>query len=294
MKILKLLFHVGIVVALLIVVPAGASAQLAGDPKGLIAFKPGTSAFAYYFRHITAEKYESNGTSTTNNDYQFNYSLLRGVYYGELFGFITQYNVIVPYGSKQQVRNISPTSVTSRSTGWGDTALRAYLWILDTPTIKVVPGWNINVPTGKYHNESSVNIGANKWCYGPELGFAYLPNKDWMFELHTTATYSTDNDDYGTAHQRLATDPLFNATFHLIYNVNTNLFFAASGYWLRGGENQLEGVRRNNDINTKGTVLTAQIRFNFPLQILLQYGRDLEVKNGFVTESLMTRLLYVF
>ncbi len=293
-KISVFLFAVGLFVLLAPVCGVTiARAQMAGDPKGFLTMPEGSKMALLYLRHVSADTYSSNHNQTFNNDYDYNYGLFRAVYWGKLAGMTSQYNLIVPFGRKVQERPLGATRY--KSSGLGDLSLRAYLWFIEQPKIKTAIGWNITAPTGEYHNENGgVNMGANKWGYGPELGIAYTPIDKWLLEVHETLTWSTNNNDYGTSHQKLATDALFNTTVHLTYTINKNFYLAASYYWLRGGENQLEGVRRNNDIATQGMFLTGQVKFDFPFQILLQYGKDLSVKNGFETTVLQTRLCYFF
>ena len=293
-KISVCLFAVGLFFSVVcMAVPTIARAQMAGDPKGFLPLPDGSNMALLYLRHISADTYSSNHNKTSNNDYDYNYGFFRAVHFGKLAGMPVQYNLIVPSGRKVQEKPLGATRY--KSSGLGDASVKVYVWFLDQPKIKTALGWAITAPTGEYHNENGgVNMGTNKWGYGPELGIAYSPFNKWLLEVHETATWSTNNNDYGMSHQKLATDVLFNTTTHLTYSINKNFYLAASYYWLRGGENQLEGVRRNNDIATHGVFFTGQIKFDFPFQILLQYGRDLSVKNGFETNVLQTRLCYFF
>ena len=285
---------IAITIAILLMLPVFALAQAPVDPKGTLYGVNGTDLLFYYYRNYSADKSYANNVSTINNKFKFDYSLARWAHYGELAGIPWVSNIIIPYGSKTVETRIGTASATNAtSSGLGDVCGMFGMYFLKNQKFEGVFHLNVTAPTGEYRSDSTVNMGSNKWSYGPELGFAYKAIPKLLVEAYGLVYFSTENTDYGVNHSSLSTDPLFKASTNVSYDLTDKLFLAGTYYWVRGGETSRDGVKQMNDIATQAAMVTAGLKVE-KIQILFQYVRDLDVKNGFQTSGIQLRALYAF
>lgn len=74
-----------------------------------------------------------------------------------------------------------------------------------------------------------------------------------------------------------------------IYKINQNYILGASYFYVAGGATTIGNTYQNNVVNTQRYLLSALAYYPFG-RISLQYGRDMEIKNGFAeTRRLIVR-----
>ena len=88
----------------------------------------------------------------------------------------------------------------------------------------------------------------------------------------------------------LTQKPLTTTQFGPIYKINDIFTVGASYFYVAGGAISINNTYQNNVVNTQRFLLSSQA--HTPIgRISLQYGRDMEIKNGFVqTRLLILRL----
>jgi hypothetical protein len=75
--------------------------------------------------------------------------------------------------------------------------------------------------------------------------------------------------------------PLTTTQLGPIYKINQTYTLGASYFYVAGGATTIGNTYQNNVMNTQRFLLSALAYYPFG-RISLQYGRDMEIKNGFV------------
>jgi hypothetical protein len=152
---------------------------------------------------------------------------------------------------------------------------------------------------GEYDNDKhGLNLAGNRWKFQEELGFVkgfpVLPDHNAYFELQLAGVFQTDNDDVSIGGREVeeSTDPILKVESHLSYDI-TKAFYASADYYFHwGGEDTLDGVKQDDELNTHtlGGTLGWNIAPSF--QLLLQYKHDVQVDNGPEQQVVLFRFLY--
>jgi len=84
-----------------------------------------------------------------------------------------------------------------------------------------------------------------------------------------------------TSNTSLNQKPLISTQLGPIYKLNQTYTVSASYFYVAGGATTIGSAYQNNVVNTQRYLLSALAYYPFG-RIRLQYGRDMEIKNGFV------------
>ena len=198
----------------------------------------------------------------------------------------------LPYGSIQPGGSLASQA---GNTGVGDLTIATAIWPYHnrvTRTYLGLAGYLIS-PTGSYSSQRAFNVGENRFRTDLQMGFQtpITSNVDGMIAVDTM--WFGGNSECAaacglTTNGSLTQKPLTTTQLGPIYRINQILTVAASYFYVAGGATSINNNYQNNVANTQRFLLSGQA--HTPIgRISLQYGRDTEIKNGFV----QTRLLAV-
>lgn len=186
----------------------------------------------------------------------------------DLFGRTASVGVVLPYSRGHVSGNISgnisgnaPDAPDSLyRAGIGDAALRLAVnlvggparapeaFFADPPGTTVGASVTVVAPTGQYHPDRLVNIGANRWAIKPELGISW-PWGNWFAEGSAGVWFYTTNDAFLGGRER-SQRPLGVLQLHGGYQFRQGLWLAADVGFYSGGQTAVNGVdgadRRSN------------------------------------------------
>jgi hypothetical protein len=77
---------------------------------------------------------------------------------------------------------------------------------------------------------------------------------------------------------------LYNFQTGLRYGINDRYSLAAVHFYSQGGETNVNGIDKNDATSLQRWQITGAANFDFG-KITVQYGRDLETRNGFIETS---------
>jgi hypothetical protein len=204
----------------------------------------------------------------------------------------------LPYGT---VRPAGSLSGLSSDTGIGDLTLATAIWPYHnkvTRTYVGLAGYLIS-PTGSYSSQQAFNLSENRFRTDIQLGFQtpISENVDAMIAVDTM--WFGGNSQCATAcgltsNGSLTQKPLTTTQLGPIYRINQIFTVGASYLYVAGGATSINNSYMNNVANTQRFLLSGQA--HTPIgRITLQYGRDMEIKNGFIqTRLLALRLMKDF
>lgn len=198
--------------------------------------------------------------------------------------------VQAPYGS---VRPAGSLSNYPTNTAVGDTTIATAIWPYsnrETRTYLGIAAYFI-VPTGSYNSAQPFNMGSNRYSSDVQMGFQkpIYENLDGMIALDTQ--WFGGNSQCaalcGSISNILLTQkPLTTAQLGPIYKINQTFTVAASYFYVAGGATSVNNIYQNNVINTQRFLLSS-LAYTDIGRFSLQYGRDMEIKNGFIQSRVL-------
>ena len=198
----------------------------------------------------------------------------------------------LPYGT---VKPGGSLANMPSDTGIGDLSFVTAIWPSannNTRTYLGIAGYLI-APTGNYSSQKTFNFSENRFRTDLQIGFQapITSNMDGMIAVDTM--WFGGNSQCAAAcvlptNGSLTQKPLTTTQLGPIYRINPIFTVGASYFYVAGGETAINNRYQNNVVNTQRFLLSGQA--HTPIgRLSLQYGRDMEIKNGFV----QTRLLAV-
>jgi hypothetical protein len=171
--------------------------------------------------------------------------------------------------------------------GIGDLTLATAIWPYSnraTRTYLGIAGYFI-APTGSYSNKRPFNVSENRYKSDLQIGFQkpITDNVDGMIAVDTM--WFGGNSQCAAAcgspvNIPLTQKPLTTTQLGPIYNINQIFTIGASYFYVAGGATAINNVYQSNVVNTQRFLLSGLA--HTPIgRFSLQYGRDMEIKNGF-------------
>jgi hypothetical protein len=195
---------------------------------------------------------------------------------------------------------------TSRS-GWSDTFVRLAVNMYGAPPLErsefvayrsglreetiVGMGLVVRLPTGEYMDDKLINLGQNRFAFRPQLGISHTRGK-WTTEVTGEAAFYTDNDEFFNGN-KLEQEPLYIVHGHLIFTFRPGLWVSASAGYDYGGENTINGVKKDDNKQDVGWALSFAYPVNRQTGIKATYigSRKLE-STGMDSDTLIASLSF--
>lgn len=206
--------------------------------------------------------------------------------------------VVIPFGS---VRNTQIGDAhLNNASGFADPIIASAFWLINQPEqgasgryLAVTPF--IYLPLGQYDKHDAVNLGENRFKYDVQLAWVQPLYGKWGFEFYQDAIWYGDNDDAGSGNQTLSQDTSYQTQVNLRYDLNAKQRFALGYAANYGGEQFLDGVRLNQNMEKQQARFEFQHMMNAKTQVSAQLVSDTQVESGFKKElGLNFRLFYIF
>ena len=138
----------------------------------------------------------------------------------------------------------------------------------------------LSMPTGKYDNESALNMGTNQWAGKIALPFmqtmgAWKPGSITTFEITPAVWFYSDNSDYGLLSRTLKKDPLYSVEAHLTQDITPTFFVSLDYMYQNGGAGSIEGIEVAPEVDADTAGLTFAYMINQQLQFQFRYASSL-------------------
>jgi hypothetical protein len=273
------------------------------QPNDIVAPPPGKNLITIsYFNTENSTLYANGSVNSkglyTNPVIDTQSAILRGTRTYSLGNLPAASFIQIPYGT---VRPAGSLSGLSSDMGIGDLTIATVIWPYHdkiTRTYFGVAGYLFS-PTGSYSSQRAFNISENRFRTDLQLGFQtpITNSVDGMIAIDTP--WYGGNSQCGAAcglstNGSLTQKPLTTTQLGPIYRINQIFTVGASYFYVAGGATSINNTYQNNVVNTQRFLLSSQT-FTPIGRISLQYGRDMEIKNGFIqTRVLALRLMKDF
>jgi Putative MetA-pathway of phenol degradation len=268
------------------------------QPNDIVAPPPGKSHLMMSYINTESGTYYKNGAAVSTKPFSSPNIGTQSAIARVSTSYIVQdlpavsylqipYNSIKPEGSLASY---------SAGTGIGDLTFATAIWpYADREKRKYfgLAGY-FTAPTGSYNSQQVFNASENRYRSDIQMGYQQpiIENLDGMIAVDTmwfggnsqcaAACFSATNTS-------MTQKPLTTTQLGPIYKMNQTYTLGASYFYVAGGATTIGNTYQNNVANTQRFLLSALAYYPFG-RISLQYGRDTEIKNGFVeTRRLILR-----
>ena len=191
----------------------------------------------------------------------------------------------IPYGTIKPEGSLASYAA---GTGFGDLTFATAIWPYSDREKRRYFGLAgyLTAPTGGYNSQQTFNAGENRYKSDIQMGYQQpiIENLDGMIAVDTmwfggnsqcaAACSSANNTSFNQK-------PLTTTQLGPIYKINQTYTVGASYFYVAGGATTISNTYQNNVVNTQRYLLSALAYYPFG-RISVQYGRDMEIKNGFV------------
>ncbi|MGV8073051.1 MAG: transporter [Syntrophobacteraceae bacterium] len=273
---------------------------LGNHPRDYVPGPPGLFGVLLYYDHSTADTLYCDGRKANDNlKFKGDVGILRFVHFWEFAGLTWFSDLLFPFGTLDMDMN-SPIRQGFYASGMGDPIWVFGLWFYQNKQSMASAAFSTYVffPIGDYDNYGVLSLGANQWLFREELnftkGFSVLPGHNAFFEVTLIGDFFTDNDDYSAESYTCSKDPILTVESHLSYDITSSLFASADYYYHNGGETEVCGFNQNDQLDKHSLGCSLGYMLTPSFQILVQYVNDFAVEGGLKTQSINTRLFYMF
>ena len=262
------------------------------QPNDIVAPPPGKNLITISYLNTENTTLYRNGASVSGNpviDTQL--AVLRAARTFSLGDLPAASYIQLPYGTVSPAGSLS---AISGDTGVGDLTIATAIWPYHNKTSRtyVALAGYLTSPTGSYSSQRAFNIGENRFRTDIQMGFQTpITNSiDGMIAVDTR--WFGGNSQCASAcglavNGSLTQKPLTTTQLGPIYRINDIFTVGASYFYVAGGATSINNNYMNNVANTQRFLLSGQA--HTPIgRISLQYGRDMEIKNGFIQTRLLT------
>jgi hypothetical protein len=273
------------------------------QPNDIVAPPPGKNLITISYLNTENTTLYSNGSVYskglyTNPVIDTQSAILRGTRTYALGSLPVASFIQLPYGTVQAGGSLAGLSSNS---GIGDLTIATAIWPYHNKSNRTYLGTAayLTSPTGSYSSERVFNTSENRFRTALQLGFQtpITQSVDGMIAVDTV--WYGGNSQCAAAcglstNGSLTQKPLTTTQLGPIYRINQTFTVGATYFYVAGGAVSINNAYQNNVVNTQRFLLSSQA--HTPIgRISLQYGRDTEVKNGFVqTRLLALRLMKDF
>ncbi|AMW79949.1 hypothetical protein AMD27_14275 [Acinetobacter sp. TGL-Y2] len=253
----------------------------------------GTNLALLYLQHANRDKlYSGSHKVAGENELTSNVGIARFVHYTDIAGYRVAPQILIPFGQLEADKDISSWGSSS---GLGDLILAAPIWLLNDTDKKQYFGISpyLYLPTGEYSKHDALNLGENRYKLNLQAAFSTRIIPQFAWDVAADATIYGDNDDLAGG-GKLKQDLGYQLQTSGRYFLNEKADLRAGLSYSDAGDTEVRGVDADSTTQSKfwlGGAYSPTATTN----LLLTYGRDIDVENGFKEDNRVNfRFLKVF
>jgi hypothetical protein len=266
-------------------------------PADFFPLATGTTTFAVYAYDRQFSGPYSQGNKLLDGQLSSQIVALRAGHFIEVAGMPISLVVVLPWSQNAVSPKPLARALGEEARGLGDLRFGATGWLVANRVSGEYLGLTglFFVPTGDYDNRQALNVGENRYKFTLNGGWIKPLGGGFIFELIPEVAWFGNNTNY-VGGRTLAQKTAYAISSHLRYRANQNWQFHLGGQINRGGETRINTVDQNNASDNSRLMLgTTYLTDDKSHQLIFRVARDIEVKNGFKTDSeIMMRYMKIF
>lgn len=253
----------------------------------------GTNLALLYYQYANRDRlYIGHDKSMSDVSLKSDIGIARYVHYMDFNGIQIAPQILVPFGRLDAGHDIANYGSSS---GIGDIILANTFFLYtdrQTKTNFALTPY-LYLPTGQYDKNDALNIGENRVKVVLQAGYTRQIIDHWLWDFIVDTTLYGDNNDLAGG-GKLKQDTGYQLQTALRYQITPQWDVRSSVSYLDNGNVKQNGIETKSLEQTKFTFGTAYSPTP-STQIIANYGRDLNVSNGFKeSDRINLRFLYAF
>ena len=268
----------------------GAAAQEL-SPRAYWPAPKGTRVAVFGYMYISADVTMDPSIPIKRGDTRNNTAIVAYMHTFGFWGRTTNVLLELPYSWGRAEGLVLGEPAKRDYSGFNDFGVTMAVNLLGAPSMTVeefqelrknphpILGASLKVlaPTGSYHDDRLINVGANRWAFKPELGYMHPLTPKWHLELKGGVWLFGDDDDFAPGKREQ--EPVYIGGVHLVRRFTPGFWTSLDYTYYEGGRqtiggNELDDVQRNARL---GGTLVVPVR---PRQAL-KFGYSTGVKHEF-------------
>ena len=253
----------------------------------------GTHVALLYLQHAKRDKlYHGSDQVAGNNELTSDIGIARFVHFTNIAGYRVAPQVLIPFGKLEADQDVSHWGSSS---GLGDLILAAPIWLLNDTDKKQYFGITpyLFLPTGEYSKNDALNLGENRYKLNLQAAFSTRLTPKIAWDVAADATLYGDNDDLAGG-GKLKQEVGYQIQTSGRYFLNEKTDLRAGLSYSDAGDTEIRGINADSTQQSKFW-LGAAYSPTATTNLLLTYGQDIEVENGFKEDNRVNfRVLKVF
>lgn len=246
-----------------------------------------------YYQHASRDSlYTGSNKVSDQVELTSDIGIARYVHYMDVAGLHIAPQILIPFGRLDAGKDISALGSNS---GLGDIILANTFFVYHDQETKSTFGITpyLYLPTGKYSKNDDLNIGENRVKFTLQGAYTTKLTDRINWDVAGDFTLYGKNDDIAGGGD-LKQDLGFQLQTSARYRLNQIADLRAGLSYNDAGDTKQNGMTTDSNKQTKLWVGTG-VSPTPTTQIILNYGRDLKVENGFKEENRINlRLMRVF
>ena len=253
-------------------------------PDDIIAPPPGVQQLQInYQRSERSDRYVDGVKTSTGGEIINTQMQLK---YGRSFALNTMPAYFYIQAPLTEISTSGSVAAVTSNSGAGDTSFAFALWPYANRETEKYFGFAgyLTVPTGTYDSQRRLNAGENRYKWALQAGYEQSLSKriNWMAAADTL--WFGENDDYLSTHQVQKQKALYSAQTAFIYKFNSIYSSAVGYFYTTGGQTSIDGAIQADRVQNQRYQVSGIANYPFG-RITLQYGQELNTKNGFIEDS---------
>ncbi|MHA3102632.1 transporter [Acinetobacter sp. ANC 3791] len=242
----------------------------------------GTNLAILYYQHATRDALYS-GSDKVPGDYSLtsDVGIARYVHYTDIAGIHVAPQILIPFGRLDAGKDISDLGSSS---GLGDIILANTFFFYNNASTHSTFGITpyLFLPTGQYSSDKALNLGENRYKLNIQAAYTtrLTPKLAWDVSADMTI-YGKNTDAIGGDKKQ---DIGYQVQTNARYFLNDKVDLRAGLSYSDAGDTKQAGVTTNGTQQTKFWLGTG-INPTPTTQVIVAYGRDLKVENGFKEDN---------
>ena len=149
------------------------------------------------------------------------------------------------------------------------------------PTTILGMSFTVTAPTGLYHADKILNLGADRWSFKPEIALSHPfgPEEKWQVDAYANAYFYTGNTSYH-GRQILRQEPLPGVEGHISYALNEKLWLSLDTRYSFRGTTSVDGADQGNPQRNFILGSEMNVSMNSRNSLLFEFAKALVHENG--------------
>jgi len=281
---------------------ANVSMAIDGNPRDYIALPPGTNLSIVYYSHQDSNSYISRGKEVPGRDkLEVNVPMYRFVHYTSLLGMTIDPQFVIPvFGTVRT--NVGALGLKQQTTSMGDFTIGCTFWFINKPEKNFWVGFTpwITFPTARFDHDkfvSSSALASNRYTFTSQFGLEKGLGHGFHFSSFVEGAFYTNNDNWVSGTGTKATqkkDPTFLSQTSISYDITPTTVASVKWRYLACGGTDVGGVKQHDAANDHRVDLGLFHWVTKADQLMIEYQKFVQVKNGYDSDGFLARWVHVF